>query len=90
MQRIKIKDLLKEQKITEGIIIKGWVRSCRGSKNVSFIALNDGSTINNIQIVAEAIHFELQQGLVLKLSVMWWKVKAVDKKLRLEQRKLPF
>ena len=58
MQRIKIKDLLKEQKITEGVLIKGWVRSCRGSKNVSFIALNDGSTINNIQIVAEAIHFE--------------------------------
>ena len=35
------------------INIKGWVRTKRGSKNVSFISLNDGSTINNIQIVAE-------------------------------------
>ena len=58
MQRSKINDLIKTQKITEGILVKGWVRSCRGSKNVSFIALNDGSTINNIQIVAEAIHFD--------------------------------
>ena len=33
--------------------LKGWVRTKRGSKNVSFIALNDGSTLNNIQIVAE-------------------------------------
>ena len=58
MQRSKINDLIKTQKIAKGIVVKGWVRSCRGSKNVSFIALNDGSTINNIQIVAEAIHFD--------------------------------
>ena len=58
MQRSKINDLIKTQKIAKGIVVKGWVRSCRGSKNVSFIALNDGSTINNVQIVAEAIHFD--------------------------------
>ena len=58
MQRSKINDLIKTQKIAKGIVVKGWVRSCRGSKNVSFIALNDGSTINNIQIVAEAVHFD--------------------------------
>jgi asparaginyl-tRNA synthetase len=34
--------------------IKGWVRTKRGNKNVSFVALNDGSTINNIQIVIDA------------------------------------
>ena len=39
------------------VCVKGWVRTKRGSKNVSFIALNDGSTINNIQIVAESITF---------------------------------
>lgn len=37
--------------------VRGWVRTRRGNKNVSFIALNDGSTINNIQIVAEASLF---------------------------------
>jgi len=35
------------------IIVKGWVRSIRNSKNVNFIAINDGSTINNIQIVVD-------------------------------------
>jgi asparaginyl-tRNA synthetase len=33
--------------------VKGWVRTRRGSKNVSFIALNDGSTINNLQVVVD-------------------------------------
>jgi len=37
----------------ELVNLKGWVRTKRGSKHVSFIALNDGSTINNIQVVAE-------------------------------------
>lgn len=36
------------------VVVKGWVRTKRGSKNVNFIALNDGSTINNLQIVIEA------------------------------------
>ena len=39
------------------INVKGWVRSRRGNKNVSFIALNDGSTIKNIQIVADSEKF---------------------------------
>ncbi|MDO4367268.1 MAG: asparagine--tRNA ligase [Bacteroidales bacterium] len=36
------------------VVAKGWVRTKRGNKNVSFIALNDGSTVNNIQIVCDA------------------------------------
>ena len=36
---------------------KGWVRTKRGNKNVSFIALNDGSTVNNIQVVCDAANF---------------------------------
>ena len=36
------------------INVKGWVRTKRGSKNVSFIALNDGSTIHNLQVVAQS------------------------------------
>ena len=38
--------------------VMGWVRSKRGSKNVNFIALNDGSTIKNIQIVADVEKFD--------------------------------
>ena len=37
---------------------KGWVRTKRGSKNVFFIALNDGSTINNLQVVVDVNNFE--------------------------------
>lgn len=37
--------------------VKGWVRTRRGSKAVSFIALNDGSTIKNIQVVADTAKF---------------------------------
>ncbi len=37
----------------QDVLAKGWVRTKRGNKQVKFIALNDGSTINNIQVVAE-------------------------------------
>lgn len=54
--RTKVKELLKEAPGKE-VLAKGWVRTRRGNKNVSFIALNDGSTINNIQIVADVEKF---------------------------------
>ena len=54
--RTKIKELLKMQPGQE-VLAKGWVRTKRGNKQVKFIALNDGSTINNIQVVAEAEKF---------------------------------
>ena len=43
------------------INVRGWVRSRRGNKNVSFIALNDGSTIKNIQIVVDLAQFPEEQ-----------------------------
>ena len=52
-----IKKILSPEWKQEKIAISGWVRTKRGSKNVSFVALNDGSTINNIQIVAEGSVF---------------------------------
>tara|TARA_Y100001968_G_C19418808_1_gene750554 strand:+ start:398 stop:1828 length:1431 start_codon:yes stop_codon:yes gene_type:complete len=58
MKTRKVKDLLEEKNRGENICVKGWVRTRRGSKNVSFIALNDGSTIKNIQIVAETNIFD--------------------------------
>lgn len=53
MERTKIKALLASQEVGHSVLAKGWVRTKRGNKFVSFIALNDGSTINNIQVVAE-------------------------------------
>jgi asparaginyl-tRNA synthetase len=53
MTRTVIADALKRTDAGAVVNVKGWVRTRRGNKNVSFIALNDGSTINNIQIVAD-------------------------------------
>lgn len=53
MKRIKIKELLESKPVGQEVLVKGWVRTARDNKNVIFINLNDGSTINNIQIVAE-------------------------------------
>src|SRR5690606_5214267 len=57
MLRIKISIILKDGKVGEEYLVKGWVRTRRGSKNVNFIALNDGSTIHNLQIVADVEMF---------------------------------
>ena len=51
--RTKIADLLKSKSFGEKVNVKGWVRTRRGSKLVNFIALNDGSTIHNVQIVVD-------------------------------------
>jgi asparaginyl-tRNA synthetase len=56
-ERYKIKDVLTFQPIDNEVLVKGWVRTKRGNKNVAFIALNDGSTINNLQIVVEVATF---------------------------------
>lgn len=56
--RIKIADLLKSEDYDKIVNVKGWVRTRRGSKSVNFIALNDGSTINNIQVVADVADFD--------------------------------
>ncbi|WKN31893.1 asparagine--tRNA ligase [Porifericola rhodea] len=53
LTRAKISLLLKEMPLDQEVLVKGWVRTKRGSKNVAFIALNDGSTIHNLQIVAD-------------------------------------
>src|SRR5574344_18960 len=53
MKRTKVTDALKSTEYGKDINVKGWVRSHRSSKAVDFIALNDGSTINNIQIVVD-------------------------------------
>ncbi len=60
IKRIEIIDLFKDtikSSIGQDICVKGWVRTKRGNKSVAFIALNDGSTIKNIQIVADVEKF---------------------------------
>lgn len=58
MKRTKIKALLSSPLVGSEVLVKGWVRTKRGNKNISFIALNDGSTINNVQIVADTSLFD--------------------------------
>ena len=50
--RTKVKDLL-QMKAGQEVLAKGWVRTKRGNKEIAFIALNDGSTIKNVQIVVD-------------------------------------
>lgn len=58
MKRTKVVDALVCTDFGKDINVKGWVRSHRSSKAVDFIALNDGSTIKNIQIVVDPTQFD--------------------------------
>jgi asparaginyl-tRNA synthetase len=58
MKRIKVKNLLANPALGSDVLVKGWVRTKRGNKNILFIALNDGSTINNIQVVVDVASFD--------------------------------
>ena len=53
MKRTKIIDVLQRTDFNKDVLVKGWVRTHRSSKAVDFIALNDGSTIKNVQIVVD-------------------------------------
>ena len=58
IRRTKIVDVLKREDYGTIVNVKGWVRSKRSSKSVNFIALNDGSIIKNVQIVADVEKFD--------------------------------
>jgi len=58
MKRTRVIDALKCTDFGRDITVKGWVRSKRGSKGIFFIALNDGSTIKNVQIVGDDAQFD--------------------------------
>ncbi|PLW96924.1 MAG: asparagine--tRNA ligase [Marinilabiliales bacterium] len=57
MKKTNVKELLASTNYDQEIKLMGWVRTKRTSKNVAFVALNDGSTINNIQLVFDATEF---------------------------------
>ena len=52
----RIKEILRQAPGAE-VLVKGWVRTKRGNKNVAFIAMNDGSTIDNLQVVCDLEKF---------------------------------
>lgn len=58
LRRTRIADLFHTKPIGTTVKVKGWVRTRRGNKQVGFIALNDGSTIKNMQIVIELDKFD--------------------------------
>ena len=58
IKRTKIIDVLQREDYGAMVNVKGWVRTKRGSKAVNFIALNDGSTIKNVQVVADVTKFD--------------------------------
>ena len=59
--RTKVVDALRSTDFGKEITVKGWVRSHRNSKAVDFIALNDGSTIKNIQVVVDPSTMDAEQ-----------------------------
>ncbi|MDD6777968.1 MAG: asparagine--tRNA ligase [Bacteroidales bacterium] len=61
IKRTKIVDIFDPALIGQKVCVKGWVRTRRGNKNVQFVALNDGSTIKNIQIVIDLAKFSEEQ-----------------------------
>lgn len=58
IRRTRIIDALTRRDFGAELNVKGWVRTRRGSKSVNFIALNDGSTIKNLQVVADVGRFD--------------------------------
>lgn len=61
MKRTIIADIFDPALIGSDVCVKGWVRTRRGNKQVQFVALNDGSTIKNIQIVFDMSKFSDEQ-----------------------------
>src|SRR3954462_13819096 len=58
MKHTKVIELLAAKEFGQDVTASGWVRTKRGNKNINFIALNDGSTIHNIQVVVELAKFD--------------------------------
>ena len=58
LRRSRVAELLKSKEFGKEVLVKGWVRTKRGNKNINFIALNDGSIVHHIQVVAEVSQFD--------------------------------
>ena len=58
LKRTEIKELLNAEELDVKVLVKGWVRNYRGNNFVTFVALNDGSSLQNMQIVINAENFD--------------------------------
>ncbi len=67
MRRTEIKTILQKEEIGAEVVVKGWVRNYRGNNFVMFVALNDGSSLQNLQIVIDIEKFDAQ--LLKKITV---------------------
>lgn len=67
MRRTEIKAILSQEEIGAEVVVKGWVRNYRGNNFVMFVALNDGSSLQNLQIVVDIEKFDAQ--LLKKVTV---------------------
>jgi asparaginyl-tRNA synthetase len=94
MVRLKIKDIFQNGKTGEKTLVKAWVRTKRGSKNVNFIALNDGSTIHNLQVVADTEKFdehllrEINTGAALAVEGLLTESQGSGQKVELAAEKI--
>ena len=88
MKRSTVKELLGSAEINSTILLKGWVRTRRGNNQVAFIAVNDGTIIHNIQVVADLQSFpeELMRRITTgsSISVTGKLVESMGKGQRVE------
>lgn len=66
MSGLRIKEILETAAVDTQVTVKGWVRTRRGNKQLSFIALNDGSMLQNLQIVAD--HEKFDEELIKQIT----------------------
>ena len=51
MRRTRVLEALNSAQATDAILVKGWVRTRRDAKGLSFLELNDGSCLKNLQVI---------------------------------------
>ncbi|PIE84346.1 MAG: asparagine--tRNA ligase [Bacteroidia bacterium] len=73
-ERTRVAQVLRAGEPGQQLNVKGWVRSKRGNKNVVFIALNDGSTVQSLQVVVDPGAFadELLRDIGTGASLSVW------------------
>jgi asparaginyl-tRNA synthetase len=57
-KRTAVKDILESDEADREVVLKGWVRTKRGNKNLAFVSVNDGSIIHSIQVVIDLANFD--------------------------------
>ena len=82
-KRIEIKNLLEATELDVKVVVKGWVRNYRGNSFVMFAALNDGSSLQNLQVVIDIEKFDAAE--LKKISV--WTICPASCKRKLMPRR---